>query len=201
MIRAYLIRHGESTANRDGLYAGQIDVPLTERGRRQAHALAERFADLPLDHIVASDLRRSLETARILAHRRATPVKVDPRFRECHFGLWEGLSYEAVVSRWPDDLGQWWHGGEETAPPGGESWRDLHRRTVTAWEERLQQLRTGSIALITHKGPILAILSRVLDLDRRRALRLHVDSASVTVVHYYQEGPVLFSLNDTSHLR
>lgn len=201
MIRAYLIRHGESTANRDGLYAGQTDVPLTEGGCRQAYALAERFANVHLDLIVASDRQRSLTTARILADRRATQVKVDPRLRECHFGLWEGLSYDAVVSRWHDAFREWWNGGEETAPPGGESWRDLYQRTVTAWEEYLQQLRTGTIALITHKGPILAILSRVLEIDRHRVLRLHIASASVTVVDYYDEGPVLFSVNDTSHLK
>ena len=200
MIRAYLIRHGESTANRNGLYAGQTNVPLTEEGRRQAYALARRFAGVRLDLIVASDQQRSLETARILAEHHAAQVKVDPRFRECHFGLWEGLSYDAVVSRWRDAFGQWCNGGDEAAPPGGESWRDLYQRTVTAWEEHLQQLRTGAIALITHKGPILAILSRVLEIDRRRVLRLHVASASVTIVDYYDEGPVVLSLNDTGHL-
>lgn len=200
MVRAYLIRHGESTANRDGVYAGDTDVPLTETGRRQALALARRFASVPLDVIVTSPLQRAVHTAEAIAAGRGLEVVVDPRWRELDLGLWEGRTYEAVAREDPAAFARWLEGGSEAAAPGGESWAAMLERVGTAWEHWRRQIGTGAIAFVTHTGPIRAMVAHALAIDRLRARRLKVDPASITALDWGREGPRIVTLNDTAHV-
>lgn len=200
MLRAYLIRHGESTANREGVYAGDTDVPLTETGRRQALALAARLASVPLAAVVASDLQRAVRTAEAIAAGRGLSVAVDPRWRELDLGLWEGRTHDAVVREDPEAFARWLEGGDDAAAPGGETWAAMTARVSAAWEEWRRRIGAGAIAFVTHTGPIRAMVARALALDRIRARRLQVDTASITVLDWGEEGPRVVTLNDTAHL-
>src|SRR3954467_9265903 len=89
----YLLRHGETDWNRDGnRYAGRTDVPLSDRGREQARAVATTLASVPFSAIYCSTLQRSRETAEIIAASHNLPVVADPRLIEIDFGTWEGLT-------------------------------------------------------------------------------------------------------------
>ena len=95
-VRLVLVRHAESEANIGGRWQGQGDSPLSERGKSQARALAERIARVGLqpDLVVCSDLRRASETARAAF---GDAVEVDPLWREIDVGQWEGKTRAEVL--------------------------------------------------------------------------------------------------------
>src|SRR5688500_12459146 len=91
MTTLYLLRHGETEWNREGnRYCGRTDVPLSPVGREQARLVAAVLRDVPFAAVCCSTLRRSRETAEIIAAGRDLPVVADPRLMERNFGAWEG---------------------------------------------------------------------------------------------------------------
>ncbi len=89
-----LVRHGESVGNAESRWQGQADFPLTETGRAQAHALAERWKkeDMQFDHAIASPLARARETAEIIAQALGLKVEFDPLWLERDNGEFSGLT-------------------------------------------------------------------------------------------------------------
>ncbi len=153
ILEIWLVRHGETTRSVVREVAGWSDPPLTERGRREAGALADRLASVDFDGVWASDLVRALETAR-LAWGEPVP---DRRLRELNFGDLEGLPFAEVDEATRDAVLQF----REFAAPGGESLEDLERRL----ESFLSGLPPGRHLLFVHGGVIRA-LTRRLGLDR-----------------------------------
>src|ERR671931_644941 len=101
----YFVRHGESEANAAGRFSGRLDSPLTDRGRRQAEAVADALADVRFDRIVATPLSRSLDTALVIARRRRMPVEVERDLIEIDVGDRTGAVYDEVrgLPDWSDD--------------------------------------------------------------------------------------------------
>jgi broad specificity phosphatase PhoE len=133
----WLVRHGESTWNTLGLTQGHNDqAELTGRGRRQAAEVAERFAEVSVRAIYASDLRRAQQTAAPLAAAAGVPVVLDARLRERNLGVLEGT---LAAGNGPSVTGLDLKAGlltdPDTRPEGGESVRDLYRRAAAFCHE------------------------------------------------------------------
>ena len=141
--KLWLARHGESTWNTQGLTQGHNDqAELTARGKRQAAEIAERFAGLPVRAIYASDLRRAQQTAAPLAVASGVPVVLDARLRERSLGVLEGTP---AAGNGPSVTGVDLKAGllvdPDTRPDGGESVRDLYRRSAAFCDD----LKTGTL--------------------------------------------------------
>ena len=108
MKHLYFVRHGESVLNVQRLFAGQLDTPLTERGREQAHATGEELRGLGINVIVASPLVRALETAQIIAGDigyLADRIIVNDVFKERFLGNLQGKSWDSFDETANDDNG------------------------------------------------------------------------------------------------
>src|SRR5687768_9488220 len=127
--RLILVRHGESTWNAEELLQGQLDPPLSERGREQSRALAAVLDGMPEERILCSDLGRARETAELLGVR---PARFDPRWREIDVGEWGGRP-AAEIDAQGSELTNW-RGGPRKAP-SGESWNDFSARVGGAVDE------------------------------------------------------------------
>jgi probable phosphoglycerate mutase len=151
-----LARHGETDWNRDRRVQGHSDIPLNDAGRRQARALARLLADEPLDAVYASDLSRARETAEIATVGRGLPVRELVDLRERHFGTWEGLTDTVIRERYPES---------RTGPWGdGETFEAMAARVTAALLDIAVRHRLGSVLVMTHGGPIRAVL-RACDAD------------------------------------
>jgi broad specificity phosphatase PhoE len=145
-----LARHGETDWNAARRVQGHTDVPLNERGREQARALAEELQDEPLDAVYASDLLRAHETARIVAASRGLGVTVLPQLRERNFGTWEGLTDVEVFDRFPQArAGQW--GDAETR-------EEMSGRVLQALGRIADAHPNGHVLVVAHGGPLRAVL-------------------------------------------
>lgn len=196
----YLVRHGETAANRDGLGLGRADLPLTARGEQQAAALARRFAGEPLDRILSSPLDRCRTTASYLADSRGLVVEHRDELLELDVGHTEGMTFPAMSTRFSDFLAAWSGPDGHTTPmPGGESIEDLHRRLAPL----LDELRSGDstrVALVTHNFVIRVALCHLLGTSLDRFRSFAVDLASVTTVNIREGRAIIRSLNDCCHL-
>jgi probable phosphoglycerate mutase len=131
----YLLRHGQTEGNRDRLYQGGCDSPLTELGENQARRVGRALAKMleePQDwRIVASPLGRTRRTAELVAAELPAPppISFDPRLAEVTFGEWDGRGVAEIQALWPADLD---HLERPFNTPGGESYADVSRR-LSSW--------------------------------------------------------------------
>jgi probable phosphoglycerate mutase len=195
-----LLRHGQTPMSVQKRYAGRSDVPLTDAGVAQAAAAAKRLAPAGIDAIVASPLRRTVQTAGEVAAVTGLPVAAEDGFRETDFGAWEGLTFAEVRERWPSEMTAWL-ADPEVAPPGGESFAEVSER-VTAALDRVLAGRTGQrVLIVSHVTPIKTLVAAALLAPPAALYRMHLDVAALCEVDWYADGPaVLRSFNDTAHL-
>lgn len=170
MTTILIARHGESDWNREHRWQGQADRPLTERGREQAQALAERLAHVELDTVYSSDLRRALDTASAVAQRQGLDVQVVEDLREVDVGSWSGLTREEAEERFPDGFRRWRAGF-----PGwddGETYEAMADRVLGAVERLGREHGDGQLLVVSHGGPIRALHAAALGLDVHAYRRL-----------------------------
>jgi broad specificity phosphatase PhoE len=215
-VRLFLVRHGQVASNRDLRYIGSRDEALTDLGRRQAEALGELLAKLPVQAVLSSPLLRARDTAAAISMATGRPVSVDDRLREQSFGTWEGLSRDEVKSRSTGDaeLLATWERDAEVAPPGGESLHSVQRRVLALVEElgagKPTEAAAGGaagaaaggmpwIVLVSHVGPIKSLLAAALDLPLDRGgRRVFLDPGTVSVVDW-GDPPILRLCNSHAH--
>jgi broad specificity phosphatase PhoE len=198
MNEIWLLRHGETTANAEGVWQGQGPAGLSERGLRQAAAVGERLAGLPFDLVVSSDLRRTMATAAVAG----LAAEVDPGFREMDVGGWEGLTQQEVRERFPDQL-RALASGVDVALGGGETWAAFCSRVDAAINGLLTRLEDkGRVLVVTHGGVVHAVVAGLLRF-RTRGLPWpveHVRNTALTVITGSPAGRRLRTYNDATHL-
>jgi probable phosphoglycerate mutase len=152
MTELLLIRHGETDFNRQFRFQGHIDVPLNANGRAQAERLAARLAEEPIDLVVTSDLTRARETAAPLLSQRGLQALADAQWREQGFGQLEGLDGPTIRAQHPELWAAWVRHEADSAPPGGESYRQFHDRVWQALRALAQAHLGRRVAVVTHGG-------------------------------------------------
>ena len=170
MTTILLARHGESDWNRAKRWQGHADRPLTDNGREQARELAGKLANIELDAIYSSDLKRARETAEIVAATKALPVRLVPELREVDVGSWSGLTRAEAEERFPDAYRRWLAGGEGWED--GETYEELGRRVVAAIAKIAADHRGDRVLAIAHGGTIRAIHAAALGIDVRTYRRI-----------------------------
>jgi broad specificity phosphatase PhoE len=151
----FLARHGESDWNVEKRFQGHSDRPLTERGREQAHALADLVGTEKIDAIYTSPLSRARETAEIVAARAGLEAVALPELREVDTGSWSGLSRADVETRFPEGFARWRSGG--SGWENGESYEEMAERVIGALRKIAEDHPDDRVLVISHGGPIRAI--------------------------------------------
>lgn len=195
MMRVWFVRHGETEWNRTKRYQGHSDIALNERGRRQAQEAAQALAAEPLQAVYSSDLVRAVETARAVAAPHGLEVRTLPGLRELHFGLWEGLRYEEIMARWPEQLQQLYDHPESGEAPEGEGFAALAGRAWAALADISRRHGPDeAVAVVAHGGTIRVLLCLLRQWDLGRLWELSVEHAAALPVEVPARG-------DVDHLR
>jgi probable phosphoglycerate mutase len=195
-----LLRHGETPLSVEKRFSGHGDVALTERGAAQAAAAADRLADAGVEVIVSSPLRRTRQTAQVVADRLGLEPVVDDGFAETDFGEWEGSTFGEIAKHSPDAL-QAWLDDPAVAPPGGESMASTARRVAAARERAVSAYPDQTVLVVSHVTPIKSMLRDAIGAPIEAVYRLHLDPASLSIIDWYADRPgVVRLMNETSHL-
>jgi len=202
-VLLYLARHGQTAANAQRIFQGQSGAGLNNFGRAQAARLADRMKRLPRppNVIVASDLDRAAETARIVGEAIGVDVELDPRMREVDVGTWTGKSYDDVATLFPEEWAAW-DQGLDIRRGGGETYGELATRIDEAIKGIAARHDHKRVLVVSHGGSIKSWISKILGVshDGVRALG-GIQNTSLTLVENdTRQRWRLHCWNDTSHL-
>ncbi len=193
-----LVRHGETSANIDGVWHGSIDTPLTRRGHEQASRVAVYAAEACSDAVAlySSPLQRARDTAGAIGQRLNLELRIDPDLAEYDLGSWEGKTYAELQSkhrlwnRMKDD--------PDFAPDGGESPRQVATRFAVSMRRIASAHPDGRVIIVTHGGAMALSLGEILEGDLTR-WRPVMDNCAVSEL-VLQPKPALLSYNYSTHL-
>jgi len=195
VTRVDLLRHGACEGGE--IYRGSTDVPLSVEGESQMQSAATRVSDCSV--LIASPLIRCRQFAKGLASQRGLPLLVDERFREMHFGEWEGRELKRVWKEDNERAMQFYTDPVNHTPPGGENVVDVQTRVVAGLQEQLATHSGENLLIVCHGGVIRLLLCHMLKMPLSVISRLHVPYGSLTRLQVYHraEGdfPMLISLN------
>jgi broad specificity phosphatase PhoE len=199
--RLYLIRHGATELSSEDRFSGGTDVDLSVEGRWQAEQLAERLAD---DHITAfysSPMRRTVETARIIAKPYQLKPMAREGLREIHHGRWETMRRYEVEAQYPEEYAAWQEDPFTFAPEGGESGVSVMARALPVIREIVVDHAGETVAVVSHKATIRLVLSSLLGFDARGYRdRLDQSPACLNILDFKDPVHVrLMLFNDVSH--
>src|SRR5437588_698253 len=184
MTRLILVRHGETAANREFRYIGRRDDALSERGVAQAKQLAEALAMLPIAAVYSSPLQRAYQTALPIAARHGLEVRKADDLREGDFGMWEGYTRDEIIARGGQEAEYLfaWQRDAALAPPGGESLVDMRDRACAATTSLAQAHPGQMVVLVSHVGPVKALLCTALGAPLTSMFHIFLDPATISVV-------------------
>lgn len=195
-VNIYLVRHGETAHNRDGIGLGRLDVPLTALGKAQAAAAGARVRSLNVDRVFSSPLAR----AAAVATATGVSVEFEETLTEMDVGETEGLAFAEMRERFAPFLAEWaGPNGHAVRMPGGESIEDVRGRLAPLLA-LVRSLDSGSVAIVSHNFVLRVALCELLGLGVNSFRAFTVDLASVTCVGLSRERATLAYLNDTCHL-
>lgn len=197
-MRLLLIRHGQSEGNAAGIIQGHSEFPLTELGRIQAKATAERLAREKVNRIATSPLLRAVQTAESVASALALPIEHEPALREYDMGQASGLTGAELRERFPHVLDAYSRGERATFP--GEEGRNVFAVRIGAFLERVRE-SDETVVAVAHGGVISAVCYEILGIDTRRRGMFQVANCSITEFVKDRSGRFMLARhNDTCHL-
>lgn len=196
----YLVRHGETAHNRDGLGLGRADIPLTEHGVAQGEAVAARLEKEPIVRVLTSPLQRAATFGRLIAARRGVAAEERDELLELDVGLTEGMQFPDIRAKYPDFLRAWaGPDGHLARMPGGESLLDVDARLGRLLDE-LAVDAAPAVALVSHNFVLRLVLCRLLGLGPAAFRSVTVDLASVSAMQRDGQRSSALYINDRCHL-
>jgi alpha-ribazole phosphatase/probable phosphoglycerate mutase len=205
----YLIRHGETEGAEKRRYKGSIDVPLSGNGIRQIERVSRLLSaevkkcrsegdqSVVLSSVYCSDLVRAIKSAEIIAGPHSLSPVIIPALRERNFGIWEGMSFDEIMERYPDEFDAWAGNPLKFSPMGGESTLEMGERVTKALDEIVAGHVGEHISVVSHGGTNRIILCHVLGIPLENIFRIEQDYAALNIIEFQDKYPVVKLINGT----
>jgi len=212
-MKIFLIRHGESEANANGIHQGQrYDVGLSERGKEQARRIAERLKNEKIEAIYSSDLTRAKQTAEEIAKPHKLKVIHDKRLREFDSGDWgDKFNKENYEKNAENPFVTWMKyreieakkigiAPEDVKMPGGESDNDMVSRVGAFLKDAMKH--KSSIVIVAHGGPNKVIIGITTNAKREDMFQQAQHNTCVNEIEYNPKTKKWHAhiINCTKHL-
>ena len=195
------MRHGLTAGTGKVLTGRTPGIPLDDRGRGQADALAARLAAVPLDAIITSPLERCRQTADIIAAARdghPAAVQEDERFAEVKYGDWTGKPLRQLARERLWRVVQDHPSAVRFPGEAGESMPEMQHRAVSAIRDWNSRLGGDAVYLVCSHGDVLkSLLADSLGMHLDLCQRIQVDPCSLSVIRYTPLRPFVVRMNDT----
>jgi probable phosphomutase (TIGR03848 family) len=191
----FFVRHAVTSHTGHKLSGRLPGIPLTDEGRAQAEAVAEKLAGVPFKAVYSSPIDRTLETARIIARGQGLKVETREGFSEVEFGKWTDKSFNVLrrtklwsnVQRFPSG----------TRFPEGESFLDVQARAIAEVDSLRRQHPKDVICCVSHADVIKLVVGYFLGVHMDLFQRMDIGPASVSVVAVGDSGPRVLTVNST----
>jgi 2,3-bisphosphoglycerate-dependent phosphoglycerate mutase len=198
MPKLILLRHGESQWNLENRFTGWVDVELSPKGETEAKRAGELIADIPIDKVYTSVLKRAINTANIVlavSNRLELPTERDQALNERHYGDLQGLNKAETAQQYGDEQVHIWRRSYDVPPPNGESLKDTAARTIPYFETHiLPELKAGkNILIVAHGNSLRSIVMNLDKLTKEQVLELNIPTGTPLVYDIDSNGAVLGS--------
>jgi alpha-ribazole phosphatase len=194
--RLYLVRHGQVLGYERFPIYGLTDVGLTDAGLLQFEHLAERLRFTRIDAIYSSDLKRSIEGARIIGRYHDVSHQIRPELQEIHFGDWEGLGFKDVREQFPEKVQSRMVDPVQFRAPGdGETVAELSKRVMACLAEVLNTHDGHDFLIVGHGAVNRVIICDALGLELRYMFRLQQDYGALNIIDYFPDSTLVRLMN------
>jgi broad specificity phosphatase PhoE len=200
MARIILVRHGQTAWNREQIFRGRADLPLSDHGHAQARAVGDHLAGQDVAAIHASPMLRARQTAEPLARAKGLPVLDAEGLIDADFGAWQGKTVPQVEAEFPDLFRLWQTEPANVTFPGGESYRAIVRRAAAEFDRLAHRAGDGTIVVVAHRFINKVVLCALLGIAETGFWRIKQDTACLNTITVEGGKPVIESLNFTAHL-
>ncbi len=200
-MRLIMMRHGQTAWNVEHRIQGHTDIPLDERGREQAAAIAERLSCMELAAVYASPLLRAFETGSVIAQRNHCPIYKEDRLIERFFGDWEGLCMTDIAHNKPEAWQQWVEDPENCPIPNAEPLQAVLQRSLACTEEITKKHPEGNVVIVSHANPVKLLLMHYAGIPLEKIHKIRTDNCSYSELGLREGSFVLNALNETGFLR
>ena len=196
MSKLILLRHGESTWNLENRFTGWTDIPLTEKGEKEAIEAGEKLRDMPIDLAFTSVLKRAIDTTTLTlkaAHQESVPVIRDAAINERMYGDLQGLNKAETAKKFGDRQVKLWRRSYDVAPPNGESLKDTAARALPYFTDRIMpEVRAGKNVLVSaHGNSLRAIVMHLDNLAKEQVVELNIPNGVPIIYEMDEKGKIL----------
>lgn len=198
MIKLILVRHGTTICNEGGALSGLTDSKLSDKGKLQALKIAQYLKDKNIDKIYTTPFSRTKETVKELAEIKNIQIEETSQLNEINFGDFEGLSFNAIKEKWPEEVEKMINKGHEYKYPNGESLVDTFTRVRSEVKKIISENDNSTVLICSHGGTIRNIISYLLCDDYKHHWNFRIDNGSITEIEVENNFAVINKLNHTS---
>ena len=200
MTTVYFIRHAQAEGNLHHQVQGTAEREVTALGREQIAALRKRFADMSLDAVYSSDLRRAVETAEAVSEPEKLPIRIERAFREIDFGDWEGREMSEIARNDADQFDAFLHHMDLWQVPGGETPQQVLNRFLPALDRVLKENEGKTVAIVSHGCALRIVLAYLRGLSLKEAGDfVPCVNTAVSKVTWEGDVPMVVYQDDGSH--
>jgi alpha-ribazole phosphatase len=186
--RIHLIRHGQVAGHNQKRYNGQTDVALTDLGLEQYHRLKERLADTPVSACYTSDLTRCVTGANIICGQFAIEPVRRSELRELNIGVWEGLTWDEIRTRWPEEWQARLADLVNYRVPQGENLLDVQARVMPVIREIVERHKGQELLVVGHGGVNRVVLLNAIGAPLAGMFNIEQNYGCYNIIDYYADG-------------
>lgn len=186
--RIHLIRHGQVAGYDQPRYNGQTDVALTDVGLEQYHRLKDLLSDKPISACYTSDLSRCAIGADIICRQFGIEPVRRSELRELNIGIWEGMTWQEITARWPEE----WHARladlVNYRVPEGENLLDVHNRVMPVIAEIIERHKGQEILVVGHGGVNRVVLLNAIGAPLAGMFNIEQNYGCHNIIDYYADN-------------
>jgi alpha-ribazole phosphatase len=186
--RIHLIRHGQVAGHDQPRYNGQTDVGLTGLGVEQYHRLKEHLAGRRISGCYTSDLTRCVIGAEIICAQFGLEPVRRGELRELNIGIWEGLAWDEITQRWPEEWQARMADLVNYRVQQGENLLDVEARVMPVIGEIRERHRGEEVLLVGHGGVNRIILLNAIGAPLTGMFNIEQNYGCYNIIDYYTDG-------------
>ncbi|PVZ87846.1 alpha-ribazole phosphatase [Serratia sp. S1B] len=185
-MRLFLVRHGQTLANQQGVFCGMTDIPLTSQGELQAQQVAQWLAAVPFTQAWCSELLRARQTATRVLGQRPLVLQIDPGFNEMNFGDWEMRHHRELQQQDTQAWAAWLADWQQACPTAGESFPLFSQRISQQVQCLLSQNNDDDYLLVAHQGSLSLLMAGLFNMPAAGMWHFHFEQGSYSVLEINQ---------------
>lgn len=200
MVKLILVRHALTIDNQKSRLSGHIDSSISEEGKEQIDKLTNYLKDFDIDKIYTTTSSRTKSTVKKLSELKSIEIIERESLKEISFGNFEGLTFDEIKNKYPEEFQDMIQKGYEYKYPNGESLIDSYNRVYIELDDIISNNDNRTILICSHGGTIRNIITYLISNSYKYHWNFKIDNGSVTILEVQDGFTVITAMNNTSFI-